>query len=388
MEAMSMNRAYRMHAEHLKTRKRESIKEPVTDEGIGLGAQDLSLADIFVNKREHDLFVNYFLPSLDEEQAREFVEASVDKKALTEEQEIFLENARADYNRLRTQAEHIKKHLTLDDVGEMAERNENIRIIAGKIGKEQAAKFLTDHMEELAVKDTQNFEQIAGFLKTVHTMRNSREADMLDKRIENTLKKYGVTDEEYNKAITAGAPKEIKRYLQNTVQEQLKGWRATLGFFVKRYRVGKLYASIEAQENYIEEINTHLVAVAQVLRDTLNPNTLLELQNAVLEGKKVVEKSETDAFTIEDFQSARAKMVPGEIKGRFLSALEQETVKKHGKDKKWNDLNPAEKKEINNSAFKANFLDKEILSVKNDSGKRFLRTLLKDKIQIIINSVV
>src|SRR3989338_4211829 len=112
---MKMNRAYSMHAEQLKARKRESIRDPITDEGIWLGARDLSIADIFNDKREQDLFVNHFLPSQDKESARDIVELRRENRALSEQQEQFLEEARIAYNRLRAQAEQVQKHSITDE---------------------------------------------------------------------------------------------------------------------------------------------------------------------------------------------------------------------------------------------------------------------------------
>ncbi|HCM43713.1 MAG: hypothetical protein UY39_C0038G0006 [Candidatus Kaiserbacteria bacterium GW2011_GWC2_49_12] len=374
---MKMNRAYSMHAEQLKARKRESIRDPITDEGIGLGARDLSIADIFNDKREQDLFVNHFLPSQDKESARDIVELRRENRALSEQQEQFLEEARIAYNRLRAQAEQVQKHLTPAEIGEMAERDERIKIVAGAIGKEQAAKFLGEHVMGLAVTDTPSFERISGYLKNVHEIRNGRAAAMTDKRVEDRLKKYSITDETFIKAVASASPNEIKRNLQLAVSTQLTGWRAAFSFIVKRYRADKLYASFEEQQKLIEECNTNLVSVAQVLRGTLNPDIRHELQNAALEGKKKVETLEGNVLTVDDYRRVRSEMTPKAIKGRFLAVRDQEVARRFGKDKKWKNTSAAQKNEIENTDLRERFLDKEMQRQNGYKGQGLLINLLR-----------
>ena len=382
-----------MHAEHMAARKRETVRNPVTDEGVGLGTHDLALADIFASKTEHELFVNYFLPAQDEETAKEIIEAQREKRVLTDDQERFLEDARVAYNRRRAEAEQVQKHLTPDEVGEMAERDEGIRIITGKIGKEPAAKFLTDHIAELAMTDHQSFRHIANSLRAVHSMRNGAEAERVDKLVAHRLKKYNIADDAYRKAVASGSSEEIKQNFQKIAAEQLTGFRASLSFIVKRWRAAKLYQSFEDEERLIKECNSHLAVVAGVLRSTLDPEMRHALHSAASEGRKTFEKPKGNVLTVDEYRNAVAQSTPEGIKRHYTAARELAAKKKFGDKTKWDGLSPAQKAEIETPEFKNNFLDGEERRQKGYKGKGLLITRLnvlllpRDKIQETIDSI-
>ncbi len=338
-----MDRAFRRQDEARATRQRETVRNPVTDEVIALGAHDLTIADIFKNDQAQDLFVNYFLRGMDTSGglSKAVIAAQFNAQPLTEDQHLGLERARTQFNARRAQAEQMRKHFSDADLGEMAERDERIQVITGKKGPAFTLDFLKGHIADLAIKNPDRFDEIANSLKTVHSVRKGEKAARVDKLVDSRIKQYKLTDDTYLAATSGDSTEEIRKALQGAVASKLTGFKAALSFIFKRRGANKLYESFQEQKALIDECNQCLLDVANVLRVTISEQTVGALHDAAVNGKDAIEEKRGSGIqSIRQLREARDANTTAKIIERYKTARDTHVKnnRSYGGSNKWDDL--------------------------------------------------
>jgi len=360
-------------------RQRRAARHPVSGEGLGLGANDRSLGAIFNDKHHYNLFVNSFLVERDPEMTKDIIKARVDKTLLTEDQNIFLDKARVDYNKRIFEASAIKNMLTVKQVKDMARKDARVALLIGKVGENNAPAFLGDKLEECAVNDPAGFQRIIGSFKEAAKIQGGFWAKTSEKFLQHRLTAYGITGNKFTEAVASGATRESRKNLSKLVKEKLtgfwKGLNTATGGFVAFVGGRKLLQNVKMRNLLLSECNNHLATVASLLDGTLNDDVRMEIDNQTFEGRR--ETKPLEVLTIKDLRTLQNELGPDKRKGRFETALNA-LARTVDRTKTWAGLNDAQKqsKTAELEGLKESFVTSELARQKQYKGGGLIAELV------------
>ncbi len=298
------NNLFRMKDAHKRLQQKEDITHPVTDEEMKLGEHDRTLTDILDNDRTQDLFLNKFCYEQDSAMAKDIVESLASDTVLTAKQTTFLEKMREDFNMRTAEVEKLQEILP-NMIGRIAENDPRIKEVVGKIGPEKAAELLGAEFILLAMSNTKQFRKTVKELRDLHDLETNPLTAHLERSVQESLRKYGISEEQYWEATQGGQNAATKDSLDTLAREQMgffsKAIDSATGYVTGRSisnrRGAEMYQNYVDQSNVIEAADKHMKALGRILQGTLNKDVNLAIQRAMLTNTEVDENRSKDNLT-------------------------------------------------------------------------------------------
>jgi hypothetical protein len=331
-----MDSLERIRLGHKKLREKPDVMHPVTDEEADFSEHNRSLGDIMADKDEHALFLS-FLGQQKGEQAKEIVEALSKKELLTEKDDKWLEDKRKAYNMRRFEAEKVEEMLTPETIQQIAELDPRIKLVVGKIGPERAEVFLGKEFGRLAIEDTTKFNAMVRHLRGLKEIKTNPLKAALEREFQVQLLKYGISEETYIDATQDGVSVKTQEALSRAAAEQYGIFRKSVDWVTRgalSHRAGRaMYMTFQEQKKFMDEIDTCMKGIGKVLAATLNADTRMAIQKAMLEGGDPEEKKERfNVNTIAEYAQAKQSLESVDLQKRWKEFQAAEIKRRNVKD--------------------------------------------------------
>lgn len=372
----------KMRSRHRQTEQEKTIRHPLKDEAMELGEHEKTLAEIFADPHEHDIFVNEYLPTIETTKikAKDIAESLLNGVALTPAQDTFLEKARMSYNFLRASSERMKESITDPVMLErIADADPRVREIIGKIGAENAGTLLSSKLDTLAASEPKVFKKMIENARSAQKLRESDRAAGIEKDLLDTLARFKIPEEKYFDAVepSMGAASgridiATRTELERLAHEQLGLFGKSMDFItngsVSYWRGKEMEGVFDRQRALLKEYDKHIAVIGKTLRGTINPDMNLAMQKFMLEGGNLAVKDTRNVITLKDYKTIAEEHTPDARKKRLKAYAVAEAKRM---SKKFADLSPTERGDI-----KDRFVNQEEALQKSKKGSGLIGALL------------
>jgi hypothetical protein len=219
-----------------------------------------------------------------------------------------LKKNRVEYNLRRAEIEKVQEMLTPEEIQHIADTDPRIQEIVGKIGPEKASELLGKEFADLAMSDVKSFNTTVKNLKDVHERRTGEDAARLERRTQEQLIKYGISDEKYWEATRSGTTLTTKDNLSQLARENYGWFEKSVDFATGgglSHRAGrKMFENFEGQTRFLAECDKHLKVIGGVLQGTLTPDVRMAILKYMIEGGEIKDKKvKNNVTTVQDYRS-------------------------------------------------------------------------------------
>lgn len=384
---MTLEGIRRMKRDLQEDAKKSAQKDPLTGEAIDLGEFNKTLPDIFQNEEDQAQFISYLSSkdtSRDKKYSKGAVDAYVDGREWTDQQEEFLKKHVEGFNLRRAEMSRLHDTFNVEYVRNIADTDKKIGFIVQKIGLEKTYALLVAQLHKVSLEDDKRFSKIVKSMIDEKGISSGKDVEAANAKVQAALQRFGMEDGELKgyvkKSIemTGGAFDTGELNVLQKVAKERMGTLMTIydvmrSGAISQGRAKELLSGVSAQRDLLEKSNVHLADIGKALHATITPEQRQEIRRVMIEGGDLQEVPETQIHTIADYKSVRERFSDKARRDRFLSALQTEArrLRRRPKDGHPDSFTPAQK-----DAFLDSFSASEEALQNDTKGRGIWATLL------------
>ncbi|MDD5068554.1 MAG: hypothetical protein PHS53_04055 [Candidatus Pacebacteria bacterium] len=186
-----------------------------------------------------------------------------------------LEKFRIYFNEVSNRAAEVAGSITPELIARLAYHSPGLKKIIGLVGPDKVTHILKQEIGELAHTDPSNFESISVYLDNLAKFQGG-ELKEAEKRIQQTVKKYGVNQDSYREAMLIEDPDKRSKALQKIVREKFGKLKTALDLASFRTISEKKAFELDANrgdiENTVLELDQRMKMIGDALDFTISNN--------------------------------------------------------------------------------------------------------------------
>lgn len=283
---------------------------------------EMSLSEILHDPKEHVQFLNKYCYGKDPDLTKDIIDSLEQNNVLNGTQDAWLEKMRGEYNMRKLEVENIRQYLTPEDFKRIAAIDPRIGEVVGKIGPEKAEELIEGEFFDLLISDPKAFANMVRQLRAEKDLRERKDVKRLEKLVEGSLAKTGLTEDEFMDAGAAGSPADIEKRFRELTHEKMPAFLQAINFrnWLNKRAANELLLHYQDQETFLKESDKHLKSIGGILRGTLNADVKKAVQRYMLEGGSIEKKPEENVTTIEQYRLVKHENDSATIQAGFEAA--------------------------------------------------------------------
>jgi hypothetical protein len=166
-----------------------------------------TLKEILANKEQSDLFGEYLKEERDGALAEKLISGNLDREDYRE-----LGEKRKEFLEIMERSKNISDSLDTALISKLAEASPELKQVGEIYGPEAMRNAMKRHLPRIAITDRERFRNLDANL--THMQKGKEFRDQREAEIQEDLKEYGITEEEFFQLMQTGDAEEIAREIK------------------------------------------------------------------------------------------------------------------------------------------------------------------------------